>query len=69
MRERLCLKCAQPGQRADVCENQSQPKQYNPKAGNWQTPRRNPPSQSRQRIQEIEVEKEPEQSGNEECPQ
>ena len=69
MRERLCLKCAQPGHRADVCEKQGQQKQYNPKMGNLQPPKRNSPWQPRQRIQEMEVEKEPEQSGNEECPQ
>ena len=36
MREQLCLKCAQPGHRADVCDKQNQPRQFNPRAGNWQ---------------------------------
>ena len=39
MRERLCLKCAQPGHRADVCTRQDQPKQFNPKTSNWQPAR------------------------------
>ena len=65
MRERLGLKWAQPGHQAEVCEKQ---KPSNLKAGNWQPVKRNVPWQPRQRIQEIEVEKEPEQSGNEECP-
>ena len=30
MREKLCLKCAQPGHRADVCTRQDQLKQFNP---------------------------------------
>ena len=69
MRERLCLKCAQPGHRADVCTRQDQQKQFNSRTGNWQPAKRNAPWQPRQKIQEMEVEKEPEQSGNEECPQ
>ena len=69
MREKLCLKCAQPGHRADACTRQDQPKQFNPRANNWQPAKRNAPWQTRQKIQEMEVEKEPEQSGNEECPQ
>ena len=69
MRERLCLKCAQPGHRADTCTRQDQQKQFNPRAGNWQPAKRSASWQPRQKIQEMEVEKEPEQSGNEECPQ
>ena len=69
MRERLCLKCAQPGHRADFCTRQNQTKQFNPRASNWQPTKRNAAWQPRQKIQEMEVEKEPEQSGNEECPQ
>ena len=69
MRERLCLKCAQPGHRAEFCPRQDQLKQFNPKTSNWQPAKRNAPWQPRQKIQEMEVEKEPEQSGNEECPQ
>ena len=68
MRERLCLKCAQPGHRADVCEKQNQQRQFNPRAGNWQPAKQSTPWQPRQKIQEMEVEKEPEQSGNQECP-
>ena len=69
MREKLCLKCAQPGYQADVCTRQDQPKQFNPRASNWQPVKRNAPWQLRQKIQEMEVEKEPEQSGNGECHQ
>ena len=68
MRERLCLKCAQPGHRADVCTRQDQSKQSNPRTSNWQPAKRNAPWQLQQKIQEMEVEKEPEQWGNEECP-
>ena len=46
MKERLCLKCAQPGHRADVCEKQK----FSPKAGNWQPAKGNGPWQPRQRI-------------------
>ena len=45
MRERLCLKCAQPGHRADVCTRQEQPKQFNPRTSNWQPAKRNAPGQ------------------------
>ena len=39
MREKLCLKCAQSGHRADVCDRQTQPKQLNPRVGNWKPAR------------------------------
>ena len=61
MRERVCLECAQPGHRADVCDKQNQQKQFNPRAGNWQPAKQNTPWQPRQKIQEMEVEKEPKQ--------
>src|ERR1700761_1822644 len=69
MRERLCLKCAQPGHRAEACTRQDQSKQFNPQTSSWQPARRKAPWQPRQKIQEMEVEKQPEQSGNEESPQ
>ena len=61
MRERLCLKCAQPEHRADACTRQDQQKQSSLQAGNWQPVKRNTTWQPRQKIQEMEVEKESEQ--------
>ena len=48
---------------------QNQQELFNPKTSNWQRAKRIHPWQPRQKIQEMEVEKEPAQSGNEECPQ
>ena len=68
MGEQLCLQYAQLGHRADVCDKQNELKQFNPRAGNWQPTKRTALWQQRPKIQEMEVEKEAEESGNEECP-
>jgi len=69
IREQLCLKCAQPGHLATSCPKKDGPKRFNAQAGSWQPAKKVGPWQSRPKIREIEVEQEPEQSGNDECPQ
>jgi len=69
IREQLCLKCAQPGHLARSCQKKDGPKQFNSEARSWQLAKRVAPWQIRPKIREIEIEQEPEQSGNEDCPQ
>jgi len=69
IREQLCLKCAQPGHLARSYPKKDGPKQFNPQARSWQPAKKVAPWQTRPKIREIEVEQEPEQSGNDECPQ
>src|SRR6195952_3571323 len=69
MREQLCLKCGRPGHRAAACDRKNEPRPFNPQAKNWQPTRKPAPWQTRPKIREMEVEKEPEQSGNDDCPQ
>jgi len=69
IREQLCLKCAQPGHLARSCTKKEGPKPFNAQARSWQPAKRTAPWQTRPKIREIEVEQEPEQSGNDDCPQ
>jgi len=69
IREQLCLKCAQPGHLARNCPKKDRPKSFNAQARNWQPAKKTAPGQTRPRIRDIEVEQEPEQSGNDDCPQ
>ena len=69
MREQLCLKCAQPRHLARSCPNKDGPKPLNAQARSWQPAKKTAPWQTKSKIREIEVEQEPEQSGNDGCPQ
>jgi len=69
IREQLCLKCAQPGHLARSCPTKDGPKPFNAQARNWQPAKKTAPWQTRPKIREIEVEQEPEQAGNDSCPQ
>jgi len=69
IREQLCLKCAQPGHLARSCPKKDGPKPFNAQARSWQPAKKTAPWQTRPKISEIEVEQEPEQSGNNDCPQ
>jgi len=69
LREQLCLKCAQPGHWASNCAKKDGPKPFNAQARSGQPAKRTAPWQTRPKIREIEVEQEPEQSGNNDCPQ
>src|ERR1700712_2379858 len=69
MREQLCLKCGRPGHRAAACDRKNEPRPFNPQAKNWQPTRKPAPWQTRPKIRAMEVEEEPEQSGNDDCPQ
>jgi len=66
--EQLCLKCAQPGHLATNCPRKDGPKPFNAQAKNWQPAKKTAPWQTRPKIREIEVEQEPEQLGNDDCP-
>ena len=66
--ERLYLKCAQAGHLARNGPKKDEPKPFNAQARSWQPAKKFAPWQTRPKIREIEVEKEPEQSGNDECP-
>jgi len=67
--EQLCLKCAQPGHRARSSLKKDGPKPLNAQARSWQPGKKTLPWQTKPKIREIEVEQEPEQSGNDDCPQ
>jgi len=67
--EQLCLKCAQPGHLARRCPKTDGLKWFNAQARSWQPAKKTAPWQNRPKIREIEVEQEPEQSGNDDCPQ
>jgi len=69
IQEQLCLKCAQPGHLARSCPKKEGHKPFNTQARSWQPAKKTAPWQTRPRIREIEVEQEPEQSGNNDCPQ
>jgi len=69
IREQLCLKCAPPGHLARNCPKKEEPKPFNAHARSWQPAKKTAPWQTRPKIREIEVEQEPEQSGNDDCPQ
>jgi len=69
IREQLCLKCAQPEHLARSCPKRNGPKPFNAQGRSWQPMKKIAPWQTRPKIREIEVEQEPEQSGNDECPQ
>jgi len=69
IREQLCLKCAQPGHLARDYTRKEGPKLFNEQARNWQPTKKTAPWQTKPKIREIEVEQEPEQSGNDEYPQ
>jgi len=69
IREQLCLKCAQPGHLARSCPKKDGPKPFNAQARSWQPAKKTAPWHTRPKIRDIEVEQEPEQSGNDECPQ
>jgi len=69
IQERLCLKCAQPGHLARDCTRKEGPKPFNTQSRSWQATKKPAPWHTRPKIREIEVEQEPEQSGNDQCPQ
>jgi len=69
IRKQLCLKCAQPGHLARSCPKKHRPKPFNAQARCWQPTKKVIPWQTRPKIREIEIEQEPEQSGNDGCPQ
>jgi len=69
IQEQLCLKCAQPGHLARNCPKKDGPKPFNAQARSWQPAKKVALWQNRPKIREIEVEQEPDQSGNDECPQ
>jgi len=69
IREQLCLKCAQPRHLPRNCPKKDGPKPFNAQARSWQPAKQTPPWQTRPKIREIEVQQEPEQSGNDDCPQ
>jgi len=69
IREQLCLKCAQPGHLARSCPKKDGPKPFNAQARSWQPAKKTVSWQTKPKIREIEVEQEPEQSGNDDCPQ
>jgi len=69
IREQLCLKCAQPGHLARSCTKKDGPKPFYAQAKSWQPAKRTAPWQNKPKIREMEVEQEPEQSGNDDCPQ
>jgi len=69
MREQLCLKCAQPGHLARNCTRKDGPKPFNVPAKSWQPTKRHTPWQSKPKIREMDLEQEPEQLGNDQCPQ
>ena len=68
IREQLCLKCAQPGHLARNCTRKDGNKPFNTQTRSWQPAKKPALRQSKPKIGEIEVEQEPEQSGNDECP-
>jgi len=67
--EQLGLKCAQPGHLARNCPKKDGPRPFNAQAKSWQPTKETAPWQTRRQIREIEVEQEPEQWGNDKCPQ
>jgi len=69
MREQLCLKCTQLGHLARNCTWKDGPKPCNAQVRSWQPTKTPAPWQSKTKIREIDVEQEPEQPGNNECPQ
>jgi len=69
IQEQLCLMCAQPGHLARSCPKKDGPKQFNAQPRSWQPAKKTAPWQNRPKIREINVEQEPEQSGNDDCPQ
>jgi len=69
IQEQLCLKCAQPGHLARNCPKKDGPKPFNAQARSWQPAKKTAHWQTRPKIREIEVEQEPEQLGNDKCPQ
>jgi len=69
IQEQLCLKWVQPRHLARGCPKKDGPKPFNAQARSWQLAKKTAPWQTRPKIREIEVEQEPEQSGNDDCPQ
>jgi len=69
IREQLCLKCAQPGHLARSCPKKDGLKPFNAEVRSWQPGKKTAPWQTKPKIRDIEVEQEPEQSGNDDCPQ
>jgi len=69
MREQVCLKCAIPGDLARNWTRKDGPKTFNGQARGWQAIKCPASWESEPEIREKDVEQEPEQSGNDECPQ
>ena len=67
IQEQLCLKCAQPGHLARSSPKKYGSKPFNAEVRNWQPAKKIAPWQTKYKSREIEIEQEPEQSGNEEC--
>jgi len=68
IRGQLCLKCAQSGQLARNCLKKDGPKPFNAQARSWKPAKKGAPWQNKPKIREIEIDLEPEQSGNDEFP-
>jgi len=69
MREQPCLKCAQPGHLARSSPKKDGPKPFNAQVRCWRPAKKTALWQTRPKIREMEVEQQPEQSGNDDCPQ
>jgi len=69
IREELCLKWAQPGHLARSCPKEDGPEPFKAQARSWHCTKKSRLWQNRAKIREIEIEQEPEESGNNDCPQ
>jgi len=69
IREQLCLQCAQLGHLARSYPKNDGHKAFNAQARSWQHAKKTAAWQTKPKMREIEVEQEPEQSGNDDCPQ
>jgi len=69
IREQLCINCSKPGHLARNCTKKDGPGPFNAQARNWQSTKKPASWQTPPKIREMDVEQEPEQLGNDECPQ
>jgi len=68
IQEQLGLKYEQPGHFARNCGKKHRPRTFNAQVRNWQPKNKPAPWLTRPKIIEMELEQEPELSGNDECP-
>jgi len=54
---------------ARSCPKKDGPKPFNAQASSWQPTKKVAPWQTRHKIREIDIEQEPQESGNDDCPQ